>query len=480
MRLYEFILLEAKAEALASKYEAKILTRASHDRSFGTNEVLPFLQQLESQFGKVVEWVLLKWLQGNFLIEDLPRVKAAITQFEQKKRGLEKKDINQYKTLLDLEDAIGLLDDVKSNRQKKQEIKSEGVNIIANNERILLVHLLTEEAAKFYGKNTKWCTSGDEHNQFANYNKAGPIYFLLDKGTNEKYQIHYQSTSCMDAFDEDYPYRLLVDIAPELNQIEPALEELQEDTDFEFAIYLTTFHDEVRWEREEPAISKNPEYAYLYARNSIKGRWPEGEAAISTDYYCAYEYASEAIEGRFPAGEAAIAANPEFAYRYAKFILKGRFPKGEVVIAQHPDRAYKYALEVIEGRFPAGEAAIASVHAYAYIYAKNVIEGRFPEGEATIANSPMNSFLYAKEVIKGRWPEAEDTIATDPQAALSYARDIIEGRWPKGEAAILTDSYYATRYAFNVINGRWPEAEDIIATSETEARHYNYKFGTNI
>jgi hypothetical protein len=40
-----------------------------------------------------------------------------------------------------------------------------------------------------------------------------------------------------------------------------------------------------RWPEAEPAIMKNPEYAYLYARDIRKTRWPEAEKYIMKDSY---------------------------------------------------------------------------------------------------------------------------------------------------------------------------------------------------
>lgn len=298
MRLHEFILMEARFEALYAKYKEKIFARIKQDRSmprrligdqsmgFEAQEkhVIPFIKYWEEEFNRYVEWVLLKWLQGNFLYEDLPRVKTAIDQFDQKKRALEKKDINQYKTLSELEDAVGLLDDVKSARQQKQEIKNEGIKKIVDNDRILLAQLLTEEAASFYGKNTKWCTAGDKNNMFSRYNKKGPIYFLLNKQTNEKFQIHYETASCMDAFDIPCDYYDLLKIAPQLEQLEPSASDLITSASSNFITrYIDTFKLSKRWPEAESYIMKMPQLAFDYAWRFIDGRWPEAEPYIMKD-----------------------------------------------------------------------------------------------------------------------------------------------------------------------------------------------------
>ena len=106
--------------------------------------------------------------------------------------------------------------------------------------------------------------------------------------------------------------------------------------------------------------------------------------------------------------------DPDWAYHYARDVIKGRWPEGEPAIATHPGYVYLYAKDVIRGRWPEAEAAIATNPKLAYHYAKDVIGGRWPEAEATIAKIPVWAGMYAIDVIGGRWPEVEAAIATEP------------------------------------------------------------------
>jgi hypothetical protein len=90
------------------------------------------------------------------------------------------------------------------------------------------------------------------------------------------------------------------------------------------------------------AEKTDPQWAYHYAKNVLKGHWPEGEPAIATDPYYAYRYARCVLKGRFPEGEKTLAADPWSAYHYAEDVLKGRFQEGEVAIAAHPSCVTNY------------------------------------------------------------------------------------------------------------------------------------------
>ena len=334
MRLYEFFnLLEARAESLASRYESKILARAKSDQKSNiktAKDILPFLQNLESKYTRYVEWVLVRWLLADFLIEDFPRVDAAIEQFKQKQRALEKKDINQYRSLLELEDAVGLLDNIKSTRQQKQEIKTSGIRKIVDNDKILLAELLTEEAACFYGRNTKWCTASNNNNMFSEYNSQGPVYILVNKQTNEKFQIHYDSAQVMDELDKPYDYQRLLKIAPQLKQLEP-----QSPKDFSNVDNLLSFivdFKKQRWPEAEPFILKYPGQSLTYAHEVINGRWPEAEDVIVYKPFVSSSYAAIVLKQRWPEAEPYIMKDPNSAYWYAIEVIKKRWPEAEPYI----------------------------------------------------------------------------------------------------------------------------------------------------
>jgi len=62
-----------------------------------------------------------------------------------------------------------------------------------------------------------------------------------------------------------------------------------------------------------------------------------------------------------------------FAYLYAKDVIKGRWPEAEEIIKTYPFTAYYYARDVIKGRWKEAEEYIKKDLSYAYGYARNVI-----------------------------------------------------------------------------------------------------------
>ena len=118
-------------------------------------------------------------------------------------------------------------------------------------------------------------------------------------------------------------------------------------------------------------IAKDPQRAYRYARDVIKGPWPAGEATIATDAEYSYYYANYVLNGKpFKAGEAGIAKSVGWSYFYARDIIKGPWPAGEVTIAKDAEWSYNYAEDVIKGPWPPGEAEIATSKKYKTLYVK--------------------------------------------------------------------------------------------------------------
>jgi len=79
---------------------------------------------------------------------------------------------------------------------------------------------------------------------------------------------------------------------------------------------------------------KDPEWAYEYARDKLRGRWPDAEPYIMRDPYWAQEYADRVIKGRWPEAEPVIMQDPMSAYFYACLTIGGRWLEAEPVILQ--------------------------------------------------------------------------------------------------------------------------------------------------
>ena len=92
------------------------------------------------------------------------------------------------------------------------------------------------------------------------------------------------------------------------------------------------------------------------------------------------------------------ARDPQTAYSYAKDVLKGQFELGEKAIAKDALNSYSYATQVLNSRFKLGEKAIAKSAKFSYLYAVDVVHGRFELGEPAIAKEALFQSKYENYV----------------------------------------------------------------------------------
>ena len=321
---------------------------------------------------------------------DLHAVDAAFQQFKQlKDKGLlslEQKDIDRYGSLEELQQVLSSLSAAKTKTQQKREQKVAGAELVYEDENNKIYHITTWEAAKLYGKGTKWCISGDTPDSeaaFNSYKNRNTIYIAVKTQTGAKRAVLVQGDGDTVVYDErDKVVNMTSDMPKSA---------------FKFIVPLP------------PDVeSASPEDLLMYAKDIIKGRWPEAEPAIAT--------------------------SPGPAYRYAQYVVKGRWPEGEAAIAASPGAAFQYAKDIIKGRWPEAEPTIATSPSTAYLYAKDIIKGRWPEAEPAIATSSNAAYWYARDIIKGRWPEAEKVIMGGNYASNYVNRFIPGGKWPEEQA----------------------------------------------
>jgi hypothetical protein len=100
-----------------------------------------------------------------------------------------------------VKDYIGS-DEPTSKSDEKRQIKNEEIEKVFEDEDFLIMIPKTERASCLIGKGTQWCTAADKsNNMFNSYNNQGPLYVIIDKDNNNKYQLHFETNQLMDAED---------------------------------------------------------------------------------------------------------------------------------------------------------------------------------------------------------------------------------------------------------------------------------------
>lgn len=157
-------------------------------------------------YGKYGKWLLSLYQRKKLNLEDLYKATEYLTYFNKYNKQLDEKDINKYKSLPELynalKDIINNENDYVSNSEKIRQIKKGAEKVYEDNQWLIVIPH-TEEASCYYGKGTQWCTAAEKsNNYFSHYSSQGNLYINIDKINNKKYQFHFESESFMDENDE--------------------------------------------------------------------------------------------------------------------------------------------------------------------------------------------------------------------------------------------------------------------------------------
>lgn len=261
MKFISILLKEGRKEDLEKKYSDKIDPEVlnfvlnspeliAYNHKY-TDFILRDLYLVnEGGSGLDIAW----WLQEEYI--------PAINLFDKYQSQLEKKDINQYKSLGEL--ATATHDFAIRDWRKKMESK---VDKIFENDRYLVVVPKTHEASCKYGANTKWCTTSVSDTHFKQYTSGRQrLYYIIDKknSTNQDYSkiaIHFDNSKQKKYWDsQDSPMsekeiRVFEYAFPEI--IEAINEDYKKNSLSEMDIKLKSFFNNQKVVTSKISVGKN-------------------------------------------------------------------------------------------------------------------------------------------------------------------------------------------------------------------------------
>jgi hypothetical protein len=136
--------------------------------------------------------------------------------YKKEKKQIPIENIEQFESLTKLEEFISddtntklIADNIKFKAQQERkkleliQLKAEGegeknVRIILDTPNVIIYNPITEAGSKYYGRQTKWCTTSKDNCMFKDYNEKGLLYIIKPKhkrkeeDDDNKYQIHFQ------------------------------------------------------------------------------------------------------------------------------------------------------------------------------------------------------------------------------------------------------------------------------------------------
>ena len=130
--------------------------------------------------GKYVKWIMSLAMEGKWKPGDSNETRyslALFDRFEKAKAYMKNQDINKFRSMDDLEDAI---DSVKV-PDSQTDIKAKGSEKVYEDADWIVIRIDTWEASRLYGAETKWCTSEKTPDAFDAYNGNGKLYLNVRK-----------------------------------------------------------------------------------------------------------------------------------------------------------------------------------------------------------------------------------------------------------------------------------------------------------
>lgn len=190
-------------------------------RAFVIPRLLTHIEKFDPSTNKqYMQWIVQRYIDGGIrFLEDLPKVATSLGGFNDMKiKGwfkrnpdhADKADIGQWKRLSDLWDFVWHAHNggVVSNAEKDRLAKEQAVKtskILYDDADYMIVIPESMEAAQYWGRNTQWCTSALQDNMFEAYTTEGPLYIVIDKPNNRRWQLYFDgwTPQFMDERDEN-------------------------------------------------------------------------------------------------------------------------------------------------------------------------------------------------------------------------------------------------------------------------------------
>lgn len=192
---------------LGPKLEAALKADSSA-RSKGVNDVNGLIDFLNDKIDPTAKKFFVKplaqfYVRKFFKLEDELKFFEALKIFEKHKAKMPIKDLAQYTDLNQFWAAIEPFEGIKTGAETKREIKDKEVTVYMDTPELKVIIPKTFEASCVYGSNTKWCTTEAPGTHFKTYSQQGPLYILIFKNLNRKFQYHYESGQFKNEKDVD-------------------------------------------------------------------------------------------------------------------------------------------------------------------------------------------------------------------------------------------------------------------------------------
>jgi hypothetical protein len=152
---------------------------------------------------KYLEFMIKTWVNKPSLTFNLttPLIVNVVKKFDTLLPYIENKDI-YHKDYADFYFLTKVINDAETIKDEKTFVREDHVNVLAENDRYILLQPVTHRGSLKYGAGTKWCTASKNSPEvFERYIKKGYLAYLIDKTNTvaklgSKIALYLEYTKC--------------------------------------------------------------------------------------------------------------------------------------------------------------------------------------------------------------------------------------------------------------------------------------------
>jgi hypothetical protein len=175
--------------------------------------IIEFFEANDPSGGKFVLPMIRWYLDGSMRsLEDAPKLKGPIAtyiKFRNRIKGLDLRKVSFDEFLDTMEAQEGKLSNAEADKAEEQGYyERKEALLILDDETLKIVLLKTMAASCFFGRNTRWCTTSRDKNSnmFNGYAKDGPLFVILEKATNHRWQYHFDCAPIIHLRRRDHQF----------------------------------------------------------------------------------------------------------------------------------------------------------------------------------------------------------------------------------------------------------------------------------
>lgn len=198
----QYILTENRIDFLKKTYKDKISTE--HDQLATKKDsdsiIDHFAEHDPTEKKEYTQWMVGQYRKGHIRQEDAHSVGQTISAFHDNKKEIPTKDINSFKHVSDLRDAVepfvkreesGSFADPKAAEEGTEKVYDEGG--------VKAFKIKNFEASRKMGSGTSWCTN--EKSLYDSYTRGKDATHVIVTKEGEKFQLHHSTNQLKDYRD---------------------------------------------------------------------------------------------------------------------------------------------------------------------------------------------------------------------------------------------------------------------------------------